>query len=635
MDAYLNLLPQTFKKGFARSFFPLWDHGRLLRHTFLVVIILINSGLITSSAIELFFRYRESVTGIRVLQQGMADAAAFKIQQYIEMITHTLRITSQTSDALADGITEDYRFEFSKLMRVFPALTQITVVDATGQEKIKESRVNMVDGNDASNHSNDEAFIQAMAGNAFFSQVYFVRQSEPYMRIAAPIERFTGKGIGVLMAEVNLKYIWDVISGIHAGKTGYAYVVSSQGDLIAHPDISLALQKHNLNHLRQVKEALKRQPLQAKYQNLQHEQVFTTYASIPTLGWVVFVERLKDEAYDSLYASLRRLVFLLLLGLGMSWLASWLIGRRVLHPLERLRLGAEKLGAGELSHRIDLHTGDELEALADTFNRMARQLETSYTGLEEQVKARTQELARSVEALEIASQHKSRFLAHMSHEFRTPLHTILSFVDFTLKNKYGEIPEKARDRLYRVQESSAHLLRLIDDVLDISKIEAGRFELNVVQYSMLSLVETVVVALENEAAAKKLQLTVTTQPDLPIGWGDEVRLTQVLLNLVSNAIKYTETGEIGIQVATSEDHFRVTVRDTGVGIARADQRRIFESFEQAHASENRVRSGTGLGLAICKTIVEMHGGAIGVASDLGKGSLFWCAFPIRVHSQKV
>jgi signal transduction histidine kinase len=634
MNEHLEILPQTFQAPAPHSFFVNWNHGRLLRHTFLIVIILINGGLMTSSAIELFLRYRESVMGIRVLQQGMADAAAFKIQQYVEMITHTLRITSQTSDLMVAGITEDYRFELSKLMRVFPALTQITVVDATGRERIKESRVEMVDGYDLSDRSNDEAFTQARAGESFFSQVYFVRQSEPYMRIAVPMEIFAGQVIGVLIAEVNLKYIWDVISGIHAGQTGYAYVVSSRGELIAHPDISLALQKQNLNHLSQVKEALNGRPLKAKNQNLQDEQVFATYASIPTLGWLVFVERLKGEAYDSLYASLRRLGLLLLLGLGISWLASWLIGRRVLHPLEKLRLGAEKLGAGELHYRIDLHTGDEFEELADTFNHMARQLETSYTNLEEQVEARTQELARSVGELEIASQHKSRFLAHMSHELRTPLNTIMGFIDLTLKHKYGEIPEMARERLKRVEESSAHLLRLIDDVLDISKIEAGRFELNVVQYSMLSLVETVVIALENEAAAKKLQLAVTTPPDLPIGWGDEGRLTQVLLNLVSNAIKYTEMGEIGIEVATSEDNFRVTVRDTGAGIAPADQHRIFESFEQAHASESRVQSGTGLGLAICKTIVEMHGGSIGVASDLGRGSLFWCMFPIRVDQKK-
>jgi signal transduction histidine kinase len=630
MNDHLDILPQTFQRCSPRSFFAIWEHGRLLRHTFLIVIILINGGLITSSAVELFFRYRESVMGIRVLQQGMADAAAFKIQQYVDMITHTLRITSQTSDLMVAGITDDYRFQLSKLMRVFPALTQITVVDTTGYERIKESRVEMVDGNDLSNRSKDEAFIQARAGDSFFSQVYFVRQSEPYMRIAVPIEIFAGQVIGVLIAEVNLKYIWDVISGIHAGETGYAYVVSSQGDLIAHPDISLALQKQNLNHLSQVKEALNGRPLKAQNQNLQDEQVFTTYALIPTLDWVVFVERLKGEAYDALYASLRRLGLLLLLGLCMSWLASWLIGRRFLHPLERLRLGAEKLGAGELNYRIDLHTGDELEGLADTFNRMARQLETSYTDLEKKVEARTQELARSVEELEIASQHKSRFLAHMSHELRTPLNTIMGFIDLTLKNKYGEIPELARERLKRVEESAAHLLRLIDDVLDISKIEAGRFELHVVQYSMLSLVETVVIALENEATAKQLELAVTTPPDLPIGWGDEGRLTQVLLNLVGNAIKYTETGEIGIEVATSQDHFKVTVRDTGAGIARADQHRIFESFEQAHASESRVQSGTGLGLAICKTIVEMHGGSIGVESDLGRGSLFWCTFPIRV-----
>jgi signal transduction histidine kinase len=222
----------------------------------------------------------------------------------------------------------------------------------------------------------------------------------------------------------------------------------------------------------------------------------------------------------------------------------------------------------------------------------------------------------------------------MSHELRTPLNTIMGYTELTLNHHYGAIPEKARDRLERVQHSSAHLLELINAVLDISRIEAGRFELSIAQYSMLSLVENVVIALENQAEAKQLKLTAELAADLPIGQGDERRLTQVFFNLVGNAITYTETGNICIEVTVSEEYFTVTVTDTGPGIAPADQQRIFESFEQAHASENHVQSGTGLGLAICKSIIEMHGGRIGVRSHLGEGSAFWCTYPVWIEEQK-
>ena len=230
----------------------------------------------------------------------------------------------------------------------------------------------------------------------------------------------------------------------------------------------------------------------------------------------------------------------------MAGLASGLIRRRFLRPIDMLRHGAEALGGGALHHRIHLHTGDELEGLADTFNRMAEQLQSSYTDLEQQVEARTQELARSVAELEVASQHKSRFLAHMSHELRTPLHAIMSFTQLTLDNQYGEIPERAKARLERVRQSAHHLLKLIETLLDIAKIEAGRLELSIAPYAMRSLVETVASTLEPQAKAKQLRLRVCAASDLPIGLGDERRLTQVLFNLVSNAIAYTQSGEIRI-----------------------------------------------------------------------------------------
>jgi signal transduction histidine kinase len=494
----------------------------------------------------------------------------------------------------------------------------------------------MVARDDLADRSAHAAFVQARTGVSFFGQVYFVRQSEPYMRIAVPIELFAGEVIGVLIAEVNLKYIWDVISRIKVGETGYAYVVSHEGDLIAHPDISLALQKQNLTHLRQVQAALAGVQSQPIQQNLQDEDVYTTHASIPDLGWVVIVERLRNEAYAPLYASLLRLGLLLLVGLGLAGLVSWLIVRRVMRPLESLREGAERLGAGELHYRITVHTGDELEMFADTFNRMAAQLQTSYTTLEQRVAERTRELARSVGELEIVSQHKSRFLAHMSHELRTPLNAIVGYTELMLDNAFGDIPSEARENLERVQHSSNHLLKLINAVLDFSRIEAGRFALTISEYSLRDLIETTVIALENTAAAKQLTVTVATPSELPMGRGDERRLTQVWFNLVGNAITYTKAGgEIHIEATVvDEDVFRVAVTDTGPGIAREDQTRIFEAFEQAHALPTQVQSGTGLGLAICRTIIEMHGGSIGVSSTPGQGSTFWCTFPVRIPDYK-
>ena len=379
--------------------------SRLLQRTFLIALFLVSGGLITSGAIELFFRYRESVEGIGALQREMAQGVAFKIQQFVQDIEKTLRASTQTPEIVTDGLTEAYRFQLIKLLRVAPAITTATAVDADGGERLKVSRVQMVQPEDLGDRISDEAFVQARKGASFFSPVYFVRQSEPYMRIAVPIEQFAGDVVGVLIAEVNLKYIWEVISQIKVGKTGYAYVVSRDGDLIAHPDISLVLQKRSLKGLDQVQAALAGTPGSFVAQsNLAGQQVFPAYAPIPDLGWAVLVERTAAEAYAPLYGSMLRTAILLLIGLGMAVLASFLIGRRVVRPVQVLRLGAARIGAGALNHRIEVRTGDELQALAEEFNHMAARLQESYAGLEQTVEERTRELARLVEELQALSE---------------------------------------------------------------------------------------------------------------------------------------------------------------------------------------------------------------------------------------
>jgi signal transduction histidine kinase/uncharacterized membrane protein len=235
--------------------------------------------------------------------------------------------------------------------------------------------------------------------------------------------------------------------------------------------------------------------------------------------------------------------------------------------------------------------------------------------------------------LEIASQHKSQFLANMSHELRTPLNAILGYTELILDNIYGETPDKMREVLERLQANGKHLLGLINDVLDLSKIEAGQLTLDLAGYSLTDVVHTVVVAVESLANGKKLALTTDTAPNLPIGHGDERRLAQVLLNLVGNAIKFTDKGEVAIKTTMSDGSFTVAVRDTGPGISPSDQGKIFEEFQQADNSATKRKGGTGLGLSIAKRIIAMHGGRIWVDSEVGMGSTFAFTIPVTVERQ--
>ena len=235
--------------------------------------------------------------------------------------------------------------------------------------------------------------------------------------------------------------------------------------------------------------------------------------------------------------------------------------------------------------------------------------------------------------LAIASQHKSQFLANMSHELRTPLNAILGYTELMLDGLYGELSAKTVEVLDRVQKNGKHLLGLINDVLDLSKIEAGQLALSLDEYSMKDIVQTVVSATESLASAKRLPLKVAVAESMPIGRGDERRIAQVLLNLVGNAIKFTDEGEVRIAAGVFDGMFQVAVADTGPGIPHEEQGRIFEEFHQVDSSNTKKKGGTGLGLAIAKRIVELHGGRISVQSELGRGSIFTIDLPVKVEQR--
>ena len=221
----------------------------------------------------------------------------------------------------------------------------------------------------------------------------------------------------------------------------------------------------------------------------------------------------------------------------------------------------------------------------------------------------------------------------MSHELRTPLNAILGYTELIIDNIYGDTPPRMRDVLHRIESNGRHLLGLINDVLDLSKIEAGQLKLALADYSLKTVVAGVDSAVEPLAAEKKLAFTVQMPAQLPTGHGDERRLTQVLLNLVGNAIKFTDSGQVAIEASSDDRSFRIAVRDTGPGISQGDQAKLFQQFQQADNSITKQKAGTGLGLAISKQIIEMHGGEIRLNSAVGQGSTFSVTLPITVKQQ--
>jgi len=381
--------------------------GRLFRKYFLLILALVCGALLTSGGVGLYFAYQENKEALASLQREKAAGAAARIEQFVSQIEQQLAFAALPQLG-AEGL-EQRRIEFLKLLRVVPAVTDIAQIDLRGREQLAVSRLAMDVAGADKDRSQEPAFKNARPGQTWFGPVYFRKETEPYMSIAV---RSGGESGPVTVAEVNLKFIWDVVTRIRIGQKGKAYVVDSTGHLVADPDIGLVLRKTNLSALEQVQAAFAPgadDSLAMLAKDLNGHSVLTAYAPIEPareqaarggpasiLGWKVFVEQPVAEVYAALDATIVRTVALIVAGLLFSALAALYLARSMVRPIRTLQEGAQRIGAGDLESQIEVRTGDELEALAGQFNSMTAQLRESYTGLERKVEERTAELTESL-----------------------------------------------------------------------------------------------------------------------------------------------------------------------------------------------------------------------------------------------
>lgn len=361
-----------------------------------------------------------------------------------------------------------------------------------------------------------------------------------------------------------------------------------------------------------------------RYTDYRGEAIVGYYTWLPRLGVVMLAEQDQAEVLAPTYLTILGSAIVTIVAVGVAVVGGlWFVEQRITQPIAQLSSTAQQIAEGNYQLRVDINRDDEIGVLAATFNRMSENIQT-----------RTQDLIRANALAQESARLKSQFLSTMSHELRTPLNAVLGFTTIMLQGMSGQIDDRAKHMLQRIAANGQRLLQLIDDVLNIAKIESGRMELSNEAFDPRALAFKLQSQLGLLAEQKGLDFTVEVSDDIPrILYGDEARISQVVTNLLGNAFKFTERGEVKLAMDWDDDKWVIQVSDTGIGIPPHAHNLIFEAFRQLDGSSRRVYGGSGLGLAIVRNLVTMMEGSVTVDSALGRGSTFTITLPLPVSNQ--
>ena len=589
------------------------------------MVLVVLGTLLLGGGVQAWLNYRQSLQLTHKLQQNEARVVSTRIEAFFTNINNPLISIARMPWGVGEMKTAARIQEFDSLFRLAPAVSEISWQDKSGVERAFLSR------------TQPDLFGMTDRKKTEFGQKQFSTTptivTPPFLasgldfNVVIAIEDFYTDG-GTTFATVNLRFISSLVEEIKIGKTGVTYIVDASGNIIAHPNISLAMQQGRAfdQELNQTDSVSIRRDGSISSDGIR-KKINTISSSVPIAGttWRVVVEQDSSEVLTPVINTVLQTTALLGLVLVFALFSGRMLSNRIVKPIETLDKEVKRFAEGNLSARASAVSQDEIGKLANSFNSMAAQLQDYTQTLEQKVADKTRQL-------EAANQHKSDFLANMSHELRTPLNAVIGFSDALKEEYFGPLNDKQKEYVQDISGSGQHLLSLINDILDLSKIEAGKMELELSRFDLTAAIDTAMVLVRERALRHGISLRADLAADLGELWGDERKIKQVLINLLTNAVKFSHLNG-GVIVTARRDATAVTisVADTGVGIAVEDQADIFAEFYQVkHSSSgsSAKQEGTGLGLSLAQRFVQLHGGEIWVESTLGDGAAFTFTLPL-------
>ncbi|MFA5355444.1 MAG: sensor histidine kinase [Candidatus Paceibacterota bacterium] len=566
------------------------------------------------SVYSLFVIQQESVNE---QQTFITREAGNTVKSFIEEKIGTLERISRLYDVV-DMDPADQKEMLEKLMGSESAFRQLAVLDDKEEEMMSVARQSKSMSGDLKDRAGDEMFPKIKVEGIFISPVYIGEvTSEPMVTVAVPVKNIFGDFRGALLAEVNLKFMWDLMDKIEIGETGLAYVVDRDGRLIAFENTSLVLRGENLGYLKEVEEFTnnptgEHEDISDISKGINGDYVVTNHSHLETPDWAVIAELPVWEAYGPL-AKRILLVFggiLFIFGIAVSVVVF--ISRRITRPIIGLRDAAAEIGDGNLEKHIAVETGDEVGQLAETFNLM------------------TDKLKDQKEREAAVSKMKSEFISIVAHQLRTPLSGLKWTFDMVADGSLGRFTKKQKEHFENCEKANEKMIDTINDLLDLTRIEEGRFLYKYSDAKIADLVEEAVGSLKMDLERKDLSIVFQKPDNIPTLTIDSEKIVIAIRNMLENAIKYSRRGgKINVSLIVNSKEVVFKVEDMGIGIPKDQQNRIFEKFFRAENATDTEPNGSGLGLYISNNIIKKHGGNMWFESEEEKGTTFYFSLPLK------